>query len=413
MTQQRLFIADSRKLDFLDEGSVQLVVTSPPYWQLKDYGFREQIGFEQDYAAYCADMAQVWAECLRVLAPGCRLCVNVGDQFARARIYGRYRVFPIHADVITAAVALGFDFLGSIIWRKLTNTHSSGGGVVMGSYPYPRNGIVRFDYEHILMFKKPGESPPPSKSAKAKSALTAAEWKEFFSGHWTIPGARSEKHLAPFPQELPERLIRMFSFSGETVLDPFVGSGTTLAAANAFGRAGIGVDIDPSSEAHVREKLSGPEGGGLFERVELVVEQRIAARPAAPADGAFFGAVVSKKDRGKQRFVGVRDRVAEILGPNRFVTKAGRSVMLLGTAPKTGKQTAAMKRLEALLKGHALVLTDRRKAPFDETDGAAYVHLDNRTFVNSRMIREGLLQPDAADSAHHHAAKFRKDAGLG
>ncbi|MSR74123.1 MAG: site-specific DNA-methyltransferase [Planctomycetes bacterium] len=410
MARQKLIIADSRKLDFLADSSVQLVVTSPPYWQLKDYGIREQIGFEQDYAIYCADLAKVWAECLRVLSPGCRLCVNVGDQFARAKLYGRYRVFPIHADVISAAVALGFDFLGSIIWRKLTNTHSTGGGVVMGSYPYPRNGIVRFDYEHILLFKKPGETAPPSKAARTKSALTPAEWKEFFSGHWAMTGARGAQHLAPFPQELPERLIRMFSFHGETVLDPFVGSGTTLAAANAHEREGIGVDIDPAAEALVRRKLLGTDATSLFESVDFVVEHHTVGRAATPEDGAFFGGVVRKADRGKTRFTGVRDRVAEVLGPNRFVTKAGRSVLLLGTAPKPGKQTAAMKRLEALLKGHALLLTDRRKKAFDEQDGAAYVHLDNRTFVNSRLIREGLLLPDSNDSAHPHAAKFVRDA---
>ncbi|HHM20777.1 MAG TPA: site-specific DNA-methyltransferase, partial [Bacteroidetes bacterium] len=233
-------------MNLLPNRSAHLVVTSPPYWQLKDYGAKNQIGFHDTYQAYINHLNLVWKECHRVLHPGCRLCINIGDQFARSVYYGRYKVIPIRTEIIKFCETIGFDYMGAIIWQKVTTTNTTGGATVMGSYPNPRNGILKLDYEFILIFKKHGKAPPPDPAVKTRSAMTKEEWNTFFSGHWNFPGVKQKGHIAMFPEELPRRLIKMFSFASETVLDPFLGSGTTSLAAMNLQRNSAGYEINPS-----------------------------------------------------------------------------------------------------------------------------------------------------------------------
>lgn len=239
-----LVTGDCRQMSYTDNESVDLIVTSPPYWQLKDYGNPNQIGFNQSYEEYIDSLNLVWMECFRVLRSVCRLCINIGDQFARAAYYGRYKVVSIHSEIIRFCETIGFDYMGSIIWQKPTTMHTSGGGKVMGSYPYPRGGIVKVDYEYILLFKKPGTCKTPPLDIKDSSKLSDEEWNTFFSSHWNFLGDRQNKHIAVFPEELPNRLIRMFSFYGDTVLDPFMGSGTTALAAIRNGRNVVGYELN-------------------------------------------------------------------------------------------------------------------------------------------------------------------------
>jgi len=255
VTTATIHRADSRSMAECAEASVDLVVTSPPYWQIKDYGIPGQIGHGQTLHAYLADLASVWFECCRVLRPGTRLCVNIGDQFASATLHGRYRVIPLHAEVICQCAALGLDYMGSIIWRKKTTMNTSGGATIMGSFPYPPNGIVELDFEYILLFKKPGKPTAIDRAAREEGTMTLAEWKSWFSGHWDVGGARKKGHEAPFPLEIPTRLIRMFSLPGGVVLDPFLGTGTTLRAAHAIGRTGIGYELSPEFAAMAEAAL--------------------------------------------------------------------------------------------------------------------------------------------------------------
>jgi DNA modification methylase len=190
-----------------------------------------------------------------VLAPGCRLCVNIGDQFARSAYYGRYKVIPIRTEVIRFCETSGFDYMGAIIWQKVTTTNSSGGGAVMGSYPYPRNGVVKLDYEFILLFRRHGRPERIDRKRKQESAMTPEEWNTYFSGHWNFPGQRQNRHLAAFPEELPKRLIQMLNFFGETVLDPFLGSGTSSVAAAHLGRDSVGYEINPDYGSVIGERL--------------------------------------------------------------------------------------------------------------------------------------------------------------
>ena len=232
----KIILGDNRAMPEAADGSIDLVVTSPPYWHIKDYGVPGQVGYGQSLHEYLKDLYRVWGECFRALRPGGRLCINIGDQFARAAVYGRYKIIPLHAEFIAQCEDIGFDFMGSIIWQKKTTMNTTGGAVVMGSYPYPPNGLVEIDYEYIQIFKKPGAAKKVSKEIKEASKLTKEEWKEFFYGHWHFGGARQVGHEAMFPEELPRRLIKMFTFVGDTVLDPFLGSGTTVKVALGVGR---------------------------------------------------------------------------------------------------------------------------------------------------------------------------------
>jgi len=213
-THHKIVIGDSRQMKEIPDESAHLVITSPPYWQLKDYGDGQQIGYNDTYEEYVDNLNLVWNECQRILHRGCRLCVNIGDQFARAVYYGRYKVIPIRTEVIRFCESVGLDYMGAIIWQKVTTTHTTGGATVMGSYPFPRNGILKLDYEFILIFKKYGAAPKVSKEIKERSKLTREEWNQYFTGHWNFPGEKQDKRAAMFPLELPTRLIRMFSFVG-------------------------------------------------------------------------------------------------------------------------------------------------------------------------------------------------------
>jgi len=273
MTEHVVFFSDARRLNHLPDRSVHLVVTSPPYWSIKDYGHPGQIGAGQSYEEYVSSLEQVFSECTRVLMSGCRMAINVGDQFLRASEHGRYRVQPIGADIINIGRRLGLDYMGAIIWRKITTTKTTGGGCWMGSTYYPRDGHITYEHEYIILLRKPGRPPgPPSKEAKERSRLTKRQRSAWFRGVWDdIRPARQRGHVAMFPIQLPLRLIRMYSFWGETVLDPFMGSGTTAAAAALAGRNSVGYEINPDFEEQIVARFRTLAEAGLEEPVRLVV----------------------------------------------------------------------------------------------------------------------------------------------
>ncbi len=284
-THHTLINGDCRHMSQIKDQSVQLIVTSPPYWQLKDYGDERQIGFNDTYEQYVNNLNVVWSECYRILQDGCRLCINIGDQFARSLYYGRYKVIPIHSEIIRFCESIGFDYMGSIIWQKPTTMHTSGGASVMGSYPYPRGGIMQIDFEYILLFRKQGKAPSISQKTREVSKLSNEEWNTYFSSHWKVNGARQDRHIAVFPEEIPLRLIKMFSFVGDTICDPFMGSGTTALAARDCERNSIGYEINPQFRLFYNEKViaTNTHTDNLFEfsvdNTPFSIEQAISYLP--------------------------------------------------------------------------------------------------------------------------------------
>lgn len=252
--KQHILIGDSRQLD-LPKESVHLVVTSPPYGFIKNYGdMDDQIGFGQGYDEYLSALETVWKNCFAALHPGCKMCIIVGDEFLSAQKYGRYRIRPIHADIIRSCRRIGLDYMGSIIWQKTTNTETSGGGKIMGSHLVPRDGHIWIDYEYIMLFKKLGSGPQPTENQKKRSKLTKKERKDYFQGHWKITGAPQHKESAPFPLSIPKRLVKMFSLVGEVVLDPFLGTGTTMLACRKLRRSCIGCELNRKLLPVIKEK---------------------------------------------------------------------------------------------------------------------------------------------------------------
>ncbi|MFW9950923.1 MAG: DNA-methyltransferase [Candidatus Thorarchaeota archaeon] len=253
----KVYYKSSEHMDELEDNSIQLIVTSPPYGKIKDYGEDNQIGFSDSFETYFERLTRVWKECYRVLEPQCRMIINIGDQYLRTTEYGRYRVLSITSRIIKDCLSIGFDFLGDIIWQKVSTTNTTGGCSFMGSIFYPRNGLLTFDYEHVLIFKKYDGKSINEIDLKAKelSKISLSEWKKWFIGHWKIPGVIQKEHIAMFPEEIPYRIIRMFSFIGDTILDPFVGSGTSLKVAKSLLRNSIGYEVNQNFKDIIENKI--------------------------------------------------------------------------------------------------------------------------------------------------------------
>jgi len=420
MTLHKIIIGDSRQMKEVPDESIHLIVTSPPYWQLKDYGDGKQIGFNDSYEVYINNLNLVWNECHRILHKGCRLCINIGDQFARSVYYGRYKVIPIRTEIIKFCESVGFDYMGAIIWQKVTTCHTTGGATVMGSFPYPRSGILKLDYEFILILKKYGNPPRVSKDIKGQSKLTKEEWNQYFTGHWNFSGEKQDKHLAMFPEELPRRLIKMFSFVGDTVLDPFLGSGTTSLAARNMNRNSIGYEVNDDFLPIIKEKL-GVKQSTIFqsctersecdatfeiikqEELKLNFKEKIKKLPYIFNDPIKFD---KKIDPKKLRFGSKIDNsyheiedyysVKEIISPEILILNNNLKIRLLGVKERPEKNGEAIQFLREKTRGQKVFLRfDNIK--YDEKNNLlCYLYLRNKTFLNAHLIKNGLADVDTA-----------------
>ena len=272
VTKHRLVQGDARSISFVPDESVHLVVTSPPYWILKKYNEgADQLGHIQDYEEFLTELAKVWAEAYRVLVPGGRLVCVVGDVCLSRKQYGRHVVVPLHADICVCCRKLGFDNLNPIIWHKISNAsyEVKNGSKFLGK-PYEPNAIIKNDIEFILMQRKPGGYRKPTEEQRRSSKISKEEHAKWFQQFWNFSGASTREHPAPFPLEMAYRLTRMFSFVGDTVLDPFCGSGTTMLAAMKSGRNSIGIELDPEY-CRLTENRLRTEGETLFSSVQLEV----------------------------------------------------------------------------------------------------------------------------------------------
>lgn len=389
---------DSRHMADTTNESVDLIITSPPYWQIKDYKESKQIGYNQSLHDYLKDLFIVWSECFRILKPGRRLCINIGDQFARSIIYGRYKIIPLHAEMISQCEELGFDFMGSIIWQKKTTMNTTGGATIMGSFPYPPNGMIEIDYEHILIFKKPGDSIKIDRSIKEKSEITKEEWKEFFAGHWYFGGARQVDHEAMFPEELPRRLIKMFSFYNDVVLDPFLGSGTTVKAALSLKRNAVGYEINEDFIAVIKNKL-GVDSSGLFafDYIKFVKQKDEHTKTDTIAYQPKIQNANFKIDPGLLKFKDQRlYRVVSIPGPDTLELDTGLKAKLLGIKMRKDKIDDVVNYMNKYVLKKEVFLKLDKDAVLNSKSVQAYIYLKNKIFINAYLLKAGLATVDSS-----------------
>ena len=409
MTEHKIVFGDSRNMQQVADKSVQLIVTSPPYWQLKDYGTADQIGFNNSYEEYINNLNLVWQECYRVLDNGCRLCINIGDQFARSVYYGRYKVIPIRTEIIRFCEFLGMDYMGAIIWQKATTMNTSGGGAIMGSFPYPLNGILKMDYEFILLFKKLGVPPKPSPEQKRLSEISKDEWNQYFSSHWAFNGVRQYEHIAMFPEELPKRLIKMFSFVGETVLDPFVGSGTTSLAAKNLARNSIGYEINDSFRPIIEEKLCANQRNLFeenctlsfvkdkkrdysFDSLPYIFKDPLKIDKKIDVKKLSFGSKIDGTYNKRDDLFSVK----KVLSPDRIELNTGLVIKLIGIKanPKYTEQAVAYLN-KKFNKRKVYIKYDLTKYDNDN-NLMCYLYLDNKTFINRHLLKTGYVYLDCS-----------------
>jgi len=408
-TIHKIIHGDSRQMNCLAEKSIHLVITSPPYWQLKDYGTENQIGFHESYESYINNLNLVWKECHRVLHPGCRLCINIGDQFARSVYYGRYKVIPIRTEIIKFCETIGFDYMGAVIWQKVTTTNTTGGATIMGSFPYPRNGILKIDYEFILLLKKQGNPPKPTKEQKNLSSMTKEQWNTFFSGHWNFAGVKQNGHIAMFPEELPARLIKMFAFVGDTVLDPFLGSGTTSLAARNLGRSSVGYEINSDFIPTIKDKLNVGQSDIAateyvflndsvrtdpnkdIEKLPYIFKDPLKLDKKIDPKKLQFGSKIDKDSGEREVYYSVK----EVISPELLKLDNDLAVRLIGVKEKGAANEQAIRFLIEKTKGQKVFMKfDNQK--YDEGNNLlCYLYLKNKTFINAHIIKEGLVDVDS------------------
>lgn len=423
MTNHKIYFGDSRALNKIEDKSVQLIITSPPYWQLKDYGSNNQIGFNNSYEEYINNLNLVWMECERILSEGCRLCINIGDQFARSVYYGRYKVVPIRTEIIRFCETLKMDYMGAIIWQKATTMNTSGGGAIMGSFPYPRNGILKIDYEFILIFKKLGNPPKPTLEQKENSIMTKEEWNQYFSSHWNFSGVKQSEHIAMFPEELPKRLIKMFSFFGETIFDPFLGSGTTTLAAKNLGRNSIGYEINKEFESIIKEKLNinqlsldedtiefledKENNNYSFDKLPYIFEDAHKLDKKIDIKKNKFGSKIDNSKEKREDLFSVK----EVISPNKILLNNGMEIKLLGIKEKDNFKPQAINYLKEKFNKRKIFLKyDLQK--YDKNNNLmCYVYLDNKTFINNHLIRTGFVDVET-NFDYSYKEKFIKSLPL-
>ena len=281
-TAHELILGNARAASALDEDSIHLVVTSPPYWTLKRYNEHEQqMGHVADYDEFMTALDEVWRNCFRALVPGARLIINIGDVcLSRRKNNGRHTVVPLHATIQEHCKAIGFDNLAPIIWHKIANAkYEVAGGAGFLGKPYEPNAVIKNDIEFVLMQRKPGGYRSPSQRERLLSIISKENYQEWFRQIWSdLRGTSNPNHPAPYPLEFAERLIRMFSFVGDTVLDPFMGTGTTNLACARWGRNSVGIELDAKYFEMARKRVAA-HGADLYLSSTVTTRVHEYARP--------------------------------------------------------------------------------------------------------------------------------------
>ncbi len=270
----KIILKDSVNMEALDNGSVDLVVTSPPYPMIEMWdGIFHSLG-ANTYDEMHNHLAKTWKECFRVLKKGGLMCINIGD--ATRSIDHRFKLYPNHSRIIEKCEQAGFETLPYILWQKPTNKPNA----FLGSGFLPPNAYVTLDCEYILIFRKDGlRKFEPKHEGRYNSAFTKEERDVWFSQIWHVAGERQnaegyDERTGAFPREIPRRLIRMFSIEGDTVLDPFLGTGTTALISKELNRNCIGYEVNPELLPVIKRKVGLSQHSlGTNSEVNLIIEQ--------------------------------------------------------------------------------------------------------------------------------------------
>lgn len=296
--------------------------------------------------------------------------------------------------------------------------HTTGGGAVMGSYPYPRNGILKIDYEFILIFKKQGKAPTPTKEQKEMSEIDKEEWNKLFASHWNFAGAKQDGHIAVFPEELPARLIKMFSFVGETIFDPFMGSGTTALAARNLKRNSIGYEINKDFKQYYEQKVISASlldnaicnmrvdeesytKEKSYDRLPYLFHDPLKMNNKVDVKKLQFGSKIDKNSTQREDFYSVK----EILAPNLVALSSGLIVKLLGVETNPSTASQATDYLQKKTKGHRVYLRFDEVKYDSQNRLLCYLYLENRTFLNAHLLKEKLAVADTSIS-YKYKSKF-------
>ena len=313
--------------------------------------------------------------------------------------------------------------MGAVIWQKKTTSNTTGGASLMGSYPTPRNGILSIDYEFILLFKKLGTPIKPSKELKEQSKMTKEEWKEYFAGHWNFGGTKQDGHIAMFPEELPRRLIKMFSFVGDVVLDPFLGSGTTSLAARNLNRNSVGYEINSDFMPYVEQKLGITQGDIFNSEYNFIKQENIRTDfndeiKKLPYIFKDFHKFDKKIDPKKLQFGSVIDKngstrreayysVEEIISPELIKLNNNLLVRLIGIKEKKETNGKAVNFLQLKTKGQKVFIKYDETKHDNNNHLMVYLYLKNKTFLNAHLIKNGLAYVDT-ELSYKNRTKFIK-----
>ncbi len=404
----RIFIGDSRLMPEIENDSVQLIIASPPEWKPKPFERPSNIGQSKKVETYIKSLYLVWKECFRVLSPGCIMCIHVSPTIESALSIRKFQESP--AMIFERdCLSLGLE-RRPYIFRVTENAKSFDMSARM-----PRECMVQPSTDTILVFAKPGSAAAPAEHEKEKSKLSDRECKRYFNSNWTFPdNMENNKAWNPFTEEIPKRLIKMFTYIGETVLDPFAGEGTTCSTARDCGRSSIGYEINPKMEQMIRDRITGGQKMKSFScenigRRKKTAIDRLLAGQESEADHAEINEPAAVPEQITEHVPDVEKpaagktiKISSVYGMDTIVAEDGSEIRLIGLenpsafySRNRGIYRQALNFIERETSDRTAFLSrkgisKKSKVP----DNAYYIEFESGTTLNEALIKNGYALSD-------------------